>query len=122
MTEITDRIDDRALRSADAIQVENAWMYEYARKLNNGREVDLVCAPPGIDARTFRPAGESSLERDAYVLCVGRLDDPRKNVDLLLNAYALIPGSVRARSRLLLAGHTTVRMACARQSAAGCRA
>ena len=83
-------MDDRALRSADAIQVENSWMYAYARKLNDGRDVDLRFAPPGVDARTFCPA-ERNLEDDSYVLCVGRLDDPRKNVELLLDAYARIP-------------------------------
>lgn len=105
MTEITDRMDDRALRSVDAIQVENRWMYEYARELNEGREVDLRYAPPGIDAHTFCPAGERNLDRDPYVLCVGRLDDPRKNIGLLLDAYALIPEDIRSRLRLVIAGH-----------------
>lgn len=106
MTEITDRMDDRALRAADAIQVENPWMYEYARDLNNGREVDLRFAPPGLDAKTFCPAGERMLARDPYLLCVGRLDDPRKNIGLLLEAYALIPEAARGRLRLVLAGQT----------------
>lgn len=106
MTEITDRMDDRALRAADAIQVENPWMYEYARDLNKGREVDLRFAPPGLDAKTFCPAGERTLARDPYLLCVGRLDDPRKNIGLLLEAYALIPELARGRLRLVLAGQT----------------
>lgn len=104
MTEITDRIEDRALRSVDAIQVENSWMYDYARKLNECREVDLRFAPPGIDAHTFRPARQRNLECDPYVLCVGRLDDPRKNIGLLLDAYALIPAAIRSRLRMVLAG------------------
>jgi D-inositol-3-phosphate glycosyltransferase len=104
MTEITDRMDDRALRSVDAILVENHWMYEYARELNEGREVDLRYAPPGIDAHTFCPASERNLKRDPYVLCVGRLDDPRKNIGLLLNAYALMPEDMRSRLRLVIAG------------------
>jgi glycosyltransferase involved in cell wall biosynthesis len=104
MTEITDRMDDQALRAADAIQVENPWMFEYARDLNKGREVDLRYAPPGLNAKTFCPAGERTLARDPYLLCVGRLDDPRKNIGLLLEAYALIPEGVRCRLRLILAG------------------
>ena len=105
MTEVTDRMDDWALRSVDAIQVENHWMYEYARELNKSREVDLRYAPPGIDAHTFCPASERNLERDPNVLCVGRLDDPRKNIGLLLDAYALIPEDIRSRLRLVIAGH-----------------
>jgi len=104
MTEFTDRMDDRALRSVDAVQVENRWMYEYARELNEGREVDLRYAPPGVDAHTFCPASERKLDRDPYVLCVGRLDDPRKNIELLLEAYALLPEVVRSRLRLVMAG------------------
>ena len=104
MTEIVDHMEDRALRLVDAIQVENPWMFEYARKLNEGREVDLRYAPPGIDAHTFRPATERIFDQEAYVLCVGRLDDPRKNIGLLLEAYALVPEAVRSRLRLVLAG------------------
>ena len=104
MTEITDRMDDRALRSVDAIQVENVWMYDYASDLNAGRKVDLRLAPPGIDAQTYRPAGERNLGGDGYVLCVGRLDDPRKNIGLLLQAYSLIPEDIRRRLRLVMAG------------------
>lgn len=104
MTEITDRMDDWALRAADAIQVENPWMYDYAREVNKGREVDLRYAPPGLDAKTFCPAGERELARDPYLLCVGRLDDPRKNIGLLMEAYALIPEAARGRLRLVLAG------------------
>ncbi len=104
MTEIVDRMEDRALRLADAIQVENPWMYEYAHQLNEGREVDLRYAPPGIDAHTFCPATERNFEQDPYVLCAGRLDDPRKNIGLLLEAYALVPEAVRSRLRLVLAG------------------
>lgn len=104
MTEITDRMDDQALRAADAIQVENPWMYEYAREINTGREVDLRYAPPGLDAKTFCPAEERELALDPYLLCVGRLDDPRKNIGLLLESYALISEVLRSRLRLLLAG------------------
>jgi hypothetical protein len=70
-------------------------MYEYARDLNKGREVDLRYAPPGLEAKTFCPAGERELACDPYLLCVGQLDDLRKNIGLLLAAYALIPEGAR---------------------------
>jgi D-inositol-3-phosphate glycosyltransferase len=104
MTEVTDRMDDRALRRVDAIQVENPWMLDYARQLNHHREVDIRYAPPGVDARRFTPGAEPRLAGRLQILCVGRLDDPRKNVALLLEAYARLPGALRASSRLLLAG------------------
>lgn len=104
MTQITDWMDDQALRSVDAIQVMNRWMYDYAGELNMGREVDLRYAPPGVDIHTFCPAGARNVEHDPYVLCVGRLDDPRKNIGLVLDAFALIPEDVRSRLRLVMAG------------------
>lgn len=104
LTVITDHMDDRALRAVDAIQVENMWMLEYARRINAGREVDLRYASPGIDANEFCTVGDRNLVHDPYILCVGRLNDPRKNINLLLDAYALIPEGVRARVRMVLAG------------------
>jgi D-inositol-3-phosphate glycosyltransferase len=104
MTEVTDRMDDRAMRGVDAIQVENPWMLDYARQLNQHREVDIRYAPPGVDARRFAPGAEPRLAGRRQILCVGRLDDPRKNVGLLLEAFARLPDALRATSRLLLAG------------------
>lgn len=103
-TVITDRMDDRALRAVDAIQVENTWMLEYARRLNIGREVDLRYAPPGVDNTMFNPLRERLSNDDTYILCVGRLDDPRKNIGLLLEAYARMPALLQQRVRLVLAG------------------
>ena len=104
MTRITDRMDDRALRHVDAIQVENPWMLDYVRALNVRRAVDIRYAPPGIDARAFCPTSMRDLCQAPYILCVGRLDDPRKNPAMLLEAYACLPARLRDGVRLVLAG------------------
>jgi D-inositol-3-phosphate glycosyltransferase len=104
MTEITDRIDDMVLQRVDAIQVMNKWMLEYARKLNAKRDVDICLAPPGINADAFRPPNSCKSMEERYILCVARLDDPRKNIGLLLEAYGRLPDVVRADVRLVLAG------------------
>ena len=104
MTAVTDRIDDRALRGADAIQVMNPWMFEYARTVNAGRNVDVRYLPPGVDAERFRPAQQVRSGTDRYVLCVGRLADPRKNIGLLLDAFAMLPDRVRQQARMVFAG------------------
>jgi len=104
MTNVTDCLDDRALRGVDAIQVENHGMLDYARRLHRHREVDIRYAPPGVNARRFTPGMEPRLAGRRQILCVGRLDDPRKNVGLLLEAFARLPDALRATSRLLLAG------------------
>ncbi len=104
MTRFTDYFDQQALRQVDAIQVENPWMLEHASQVNGSRKVDLRYAPPGVDAGRFRPAQPRLLGQDDYILCVGRLSDPRKNVELLLEAYARLPGQMTGRVRLVIAG------------------
>lgn len=105
MTQVTNRLDDRALRHVDAIQVENPWMLEYSRGINSHRsDVDIRYAPPGVDGTLFQPLLQRDLLVDPYVLCVGRFDDPRKRIELLLESYARLPPETRRRARLVLAG------------------
>ena len=106
MTELTDRFDDRALRRCDAIQVENPWMYEYAKSLNADRSVDLRYAPPGVDSNAFKPLLNRELASDPYILCVGRLADPRKNSELIGRAFAALVQKGNDKTRLVLAGNS----------------
>jgi D-inositol-3-phosphate glycosyltransferase len=107
MTEITDRLDDRALSRVDAIQLMNPRMLEYARDLNISRAVDIRYAPPGVDAELFHPLDHREPAQDPYILCVARFSDPRKNVGLLLEAYAQLPKALHNKVRLVLAGSST---------------
>lgn len=104
MTRITDYYDNRALRKVDAIQVENPWMLEYAQKVNRGRGVDIQYATPGVDETVFFPLVPRKSHSTPYILCTARFDDPRKNIELLLEAYALLPMDVRSNTTLKLAG------------------
>ena len=104
MTRITDRMDRKALRSVDAIQVMNAWMFNYARNLNAGRPSIVRLVPPGVDSLRFKPAARRDIQSNPFVLAVGRFNDPRKNVTMLLKAFAALPSAVRSDSRLVLAG------------------
>ncbi|WP_423680132.1 glycosyltransferase family 4 protein [Undibacterium sp. WLHG33] len=108
MTSVSDRLDDRALKLVDAIQVENPWMLEYSRGINNNPAADIKYAPPGVDCNTFYPDPNGrNLEVDPYILCVARLSDPRKNVGLLLEAYALLPKDTIKNISLVLAGSSS---------------
>ena len=106
MTQITNVLDRKALREVDAVQVENPWMLDYVTDVNKGRDVDIRYAPPGIDAATFKPALTRLPSGCSYILCVGRLGDPRKNIEVLLAAYARLAPAMRARVQLVLAGST----------------
>jgi D-inositol-3-phosphate glycosyltransferase len=104
MTKITSRMDDSALRLVDSIQVLNPSMLDYCKKINDGRfNVDVTFAPPGLDTKIFRPISDRHLLVEQYILCVGRLDDPRKNISLLLQAFNLLPSNL-SHVQLITAG------------------
>jgi glycosyltransferase involved in cell wall biosynthesis len=104
MTEITSWMDDSALGFVDAIQVENPYMLDYCKAINSGRaHIDLVYAPPGLDTKQFQPISERNPSKDQYILCVGRLDDPRKNICLLLQAFHQLPANL-SHLKLITAG------------------
>ena len=86
-TRLTSWLDHRALRHVSAAFVENHWMQEHLSRHMPARNVHL--APPGVDTEYFRPSAASS---GGYVLAVGRLSDPRKNVRLLFSAYSRLRG------------------------------
>jgi glycosyltransferase involved in cell wall biosynthesis len=104
MTYVTDKLDDRALRGVDAVQVMNPWMLHYVQELLPDG-TDVRYAPPGLDSTFFSPSTERNLmPGSGYILCVGRLNDPRKNIRLLLEAYALFPKALREGFSLKFAG------------------
>ena len=110
MTQIIDRCDDRALRMVDAVMVENRWMFEHARSVLAERPQIVQHAPPGVDCSRFTPCADRTARilRDPYILFVGRLSDPRKNITLLCRAYGLLCARVSSPPRLVIAGHGVV--------------
>lgn len=106
MTRVTDRLDREVLRRVDAVAVMNHWMLELARAMRPDGEETVALVPPAVDAKRFRlgEARRVAPEDDPYVLCVGRLNDPRKNTHLLLDAYACMASVLERPPRLVLAG------------------
>lgn len=104
MTEITSWMDDSALGLVDAIQVENPYMFNYCKTVNSGlAHIDLAYAPPGLNTKLFHPICDRNPAQDQYILCVGRLDDPRKNICLLLHAFHQLPANL-SHLKLITAG------------------
>jgi glycosyltransferase involved in cell wall biosynthesis len=102
MTAVCSRYDDLALRHADAVMVENRWMYDYARAQVDPQRGSVHMAFPGIDTQRLSPA--SHWAQDAGLLFVGRLFDARKNVELLCAAYAQLCRELEIPPPLTLAG------------------
>ncbi|MDZ7771616.1 MAG: glycosyltransferase [Balneolaceae bacterium] len=90
MTGMVTGLDSRGLGVSDAILVENAWMQEWLEERGYGGKTHF--APPGVDTGVFHPPeeGEDNPLQRPYILSVGRFSDPRKDVETLFRAYALL--------------------------------
>ncbi len=84
--------------------VENEWMFDYAESVNTKRRAIIRFVTPGVDANRFSPLSCRNLQADPYILCVGRLNDERKNIALMLRAFAALPADLVCTTRLVLAG------------------
>lgn len=100
MTSVVGLIERAALRRADAIIAVNRTRLREARALAGANTpVDVVHC--GVDTDWFAPG---PYREDGYLLTVGRLSDPRKNLPLLLRAYAVARTRVPNVGKLILAG------------------
>ena len=103
MTRATGRLDFEALRHVRAAFVMNGLM---ERRLGRAMGASRVAfALPGVDTRLFRPG---PYREGGYILSVGRFSDPRKNIRMLLRAYALLRQAVADAPKLVLAGLDTL--------------
>lgn len=101
----------RGLEYASRILVDSHFVAEEV-KLHYGLAADkLVVAPLGCAPR-FRPRSPQAIQHTLqslglvsgqYLLCVGTLE-PRKNLQLALDAYMTLPEAIRSRFPLLIAG------------------
>jgi glycosyltransferase involved in cell wall biosynthesis len=99
---LVSRLDSVGLRVAETVLVMNRRLQEWVER--NSRAQRVVLAPPGVDTDKFVP-GERD-ESSPYLLYMGRMADPRKNISGLLRAYALYRQGHSAPKRLVLAGMT----------------
>lgn len=87
MTELNERAERRVLGRVRCVFAESQSTLERVRPWV--RPQRLLLGPPGVDTQFFRPAqGNAQSPTQGYILAVGRFSDPRKNVRLLLEAYA----------------------------------
>ena len=75
--------------------------------LDKIRTVPLACSPdfhPRNAIETNSILNKFGLVHDCYTLYAGTIE-PRKNIESLLDAYAMLPDAIRARWPLVLAGY-----------------
>lgn len=99
MTRIVQRYEQQALRKMDFVFALSEYTFNALRSQVAPQYVGL--APCGVDTVFFHPADRPQGD---YILGVARFSDPRKNVPLLLNAYARVCRRMASAPRLVLAG------------------
>jgi glycosyltransferase involved in cell wall biosynthesis len=100
MTKAVEPYQRRALARADFVFALSAYTRDSLRPFVDASR--MAVAPCGVDTGVFRPA-PGRLD-GGCVLCVGRFEDPRKNVRLLIDAYAALVSAWPDAPRLMLAG------------------
>ena len=105
MTLITSYYDVKSLSKMNLVQVENSWMFKYVGEKIQNQNVLLSYNPPGVDTNLFVPLLKRNLsKKTSYILSVARFDDPRKNPNLLLKSFSILPNEVLITTKLILAG------------------
>lgn len=95
-------LDSRGIRVPRLVLVENHFMAGWAKSRISGR-IELV--PPGVDLSVFKPSETATPFAFPYILSVGRLGDPRKDVGTLVRAFAHAVTERVLPHHLVLAGN-----------------
>jgi glycosyltransferase involved in cell wall biosynthesis len=101
MVPLTERFERRGLEKADAVFVLSEYTRRTVASISGRKDVQL--APCGVDTDLFHPATDVDRGGD-YIVCVARFSDPRKNVRLLLDAYAKLHQQAQTVPDLYLIG------------------
>jgi D-inositol-3-phosphate glycosyltransferase len=100
MSAVTASLDVRGLQEVDRVMVENHRMYDFVAEMLSPDSVEY--APPGVDMDLFSPAPHR--QACGPILTVGRLNDPRKNIRMLIEAYSKLRSRCEMVPELLLVG------------------
>ncbi len=103
MLPIVSRIERQALNRVDHVFAETEYTRQAILPYVDASKVSIDAI--GIDIYQFQPISEKQRTNN-YFLSVGRLDDARKNVALLFEAYALLRQRMPDAPTLILAGIT----------------
>ena len=86
----TRRFERRAVREANSVLALSPYTLDAVRSLTRLRPISLAAC--GVDTNLFQPLKNSPRD---YILCVARLSDARKNLTLLLHAYASLQDKLK---------------------------
>src|SRR5206468_13046567 len=99
MTPLAEEYERRGLQIASEVfALSNYTLGGVREVLGNSSGILATCV---VDTNTFHPA---PTQPKKFILFVGRLDDPRKNIALLVEAYARLRRNVPNAPELWLVG------------------
>jgi glycosyltransferase involved in cell wall biosynthesis len=101
MTTVTSALERRALHKLRHVFAESVYTRDLVAGIVSPDRLSV--APPGVDTSLFHP---DEYQSESYILSVGRLNDPRKNVGMLYRAYASLRSRFPAAPALVLAGQS----------------
>jgi glycosyltransferase involved in cell wall biosynthesis len=99
MTQVAEKYEQRGLRIASGLFALSDYTLASIHRIPGSKSG--IVAACGVDTDFFHPAPAATKK---YIVCVGRLDDPRKNISLLLDAYARVRRKMPSAPELLLVG------------------
>lgn len=99
MTRIVERMERRGIGLADEIFALSPYTVDSLRRLKGSKPVTLAMC--GVDTDHFQPGPAAGAPG---WICVGRLEDPRKNIRLLVEAYARLTARTPNVPELRLVG------------------
>ncbi len=97
----------RLLRGVDARSARTAAVSQYMRtraRLYGLDTAKMAVVPNGVDTSRFHPGGGRAPGGDRFVIGTARRLVPEKRVEHLIEAVALLPGAVRSRVEVRIAG------------------
>ena len=99
MIPLTEQSEKRGLQAAQKVFALSEYTRAAVESIIGPGKVTL--APCGVDTQRFRPA---ETPQNSYIICVARFSDPRKNIRLLLEAYAALIYAIPNAPDLYLIG------------------
>ncbi len=99
MMPLTEQSEKRGLQAAHTVFALSEYTRAAVEAIIGSERV--VLAPCGVDTNLFTPAEKQG---QGYILSVARFSDPRKNVRLLLSAYAQLRQKIPDAPKLYLIG------------------
>lgn len=102
---ILESIEDSIYEAASFVFTTSEYTAETIVANNNLNEEDVEVVPYPVDVHKFSPKSGRETSTDSQLLFVGRLNDPRKNTQMLLRSFKQIQANYETATLKLVGEH-----------------